>query len=337
LIVWLLVGVIGVVTGAVSRQLGIIAFYGVVFGVGLGCSWLATSLWERGAPKRDVEAADRRASREAGRAAEAVRREESERLRNLEAAAKVEAQKHAVAERAEAETLAANERSANEARAAGERAEVARRAAATVTLTAQEARLVDADRLRQDLAMGGQVPMADRGGIVLDHAESLVVRSPATVWECRGQAVQYRQGGALFFGSPLFLVGSLAASVAISAAARSRAQKASATQWRHVDTGTVLLTTKRLAIMGTAGWRDIPFDSIRSAECEVDALALHVSGAPPLRIVTDTPERLYILLNQVAWGRVPDTQLPSELVTRLARAEVVLVDGPESHLLEARP
>jgi hypothetical protein len=228
-----------------------------------------------------------------------------------------------------AEHQAEAERASEEA-TARRAAEEAKRAEAalTLTLTPEESRLVEADRLRQDLEAGGDLPVLDPKGVVLGEGETVVARVPAQLVEFRGEAVEYRQEGGLFFGNPLFVVGALAASVAVSAAARSHARQAARTQWRSVDAGDLILTNQRLCLMGSLGWHEIPFPSLRFVECEVDALAVHPVNGPPLRIALESPEVVFILLNYLAWKRLPETHLPQHLVERMQRAEIIIATGP---------
>lgn len=174
---------------------------------------------------RVAEAAEADAARRTAAAADAAQRSEAAATRRaqVEEAARIAA----AAKAAQARTAEATRRSAAEA-AAASFAEDAHRAELTVILTPEQGRLVAAAKLRDQLAAGQQPPVLDPGGVVLGDGEVLLARERAALWEFRGQAVQYRQGGALFFGSPLFLIGSLAASVAVSAAARSRARRAAA-------------------------------------------------------------------------------------------------------------
>jgi hypothetical protein len=282
----------------------------------------AAALAEREVKKRERLAATRAHSVQVAEA-EATRRAAAEAK-----AAEVTQAKAARRAAGEAKTSqAAEAKRGRTAAAKWARAQTTRGAEGVLTLTPEQARLVEAARLRERLAAGDPPPRLDPGGIVLRKDEALVAREPATLWEFRGQGVQYRQGGALFFGSPLFLIGSLAASAAVSGAARSRARRAAAAQWRSIDSGFLLLTTQRLSFMGAAGWRDIPFTTIRAVECEVDALALHCDGAPPFRVAMEYPEVMFILLNHVAWGHLPDTHLPPDLAERVERAETMVTAG----------
>jgi hypothetical protein len=270
---------------------------------------------------RSAQAAEAEAARRAAAEAKAAEVTQAKAARRAAAEAKAaEVTQAKAARRAAVEAKTSQAAEAERARTAAAesaRAQTTRGAEMVLTLTPEQARLVEAARLRERLAAGDPPPRLDPGGIVLRKDEVLVAREPATLWEFRGQAVQYRQGGALFFGSPLFLIGSLAASAAVSGAARTRARRAAAAQWRSIDSGSLLLTTQRLSFMGSAGWRDIPFTTIRAVECEVDALALHCDGVPPFRVAMEYPEVMFILLNHVAWGRLPETRLPPDLAERV--------------------
>lgn len=66
---------------------------------------------------------------------------------------------------------------------------------------------------------------------------------------------------------------------------------------------------------------------LRVVDCEVDGLAVHRSHGPPLRFALEAPEILYIFLNHVAWGRLPETTLPPDLVSRMEQAETIVLAG----------
>ena len=192
---------------------------------------------------RSAQAAEAEAARRAAAEAKAAEVTQAKAARRAAAEAKAaEVTQAKAARRAAVEAKTSQAAEAERARTAAAesaRAQTTRGAEMVLTLTPEQARLVEAARLRERLAAGDPPPRLDPGGIVLRKDEVLVAREPATLWEFRGQAVQYRQGGALFFGSPLFLIGSLAASAAVSGAARSRARRAAAAQWRSIDSGSL--------------------------------------------------------------------------------------------------
>jgi hypothetical protein len=317
LAIWTLLCVVGVVAGIDTGSAGIAIFYLVAYVVILGAGWLVADWWERGEAKRDAQKQARVERRIAGRAERERRHQEAEARREQQERDRITAAKERdEARRAETERIAA------------ERAEAQRQAAMTITLTREESRLVEAEMLRLRLETG-EVPTAlDARGLVLNEGETLIVRAPAQLWEFRGETVQYLRGGALLFGNPLFLAGSLAASAAVSAASRHHARKAAAAQWRAVDAGELLLSNQRMTFKGSNGWHEMPFASLRAVDCELDALAVQIVDGRPLRISLDAPESVFILLNCVAWHRLPETHLPEELVQRMESSEtIVFADG----------
>jgi hypothetical protein len=108
------------------------------------------------------------------------------------------------------------------------------------------------------------------------------------------------------FGSPLFMIGSMAASAAFNSSRKKKALAAAAPQWRLDNTGELHVTSQRLALQGVHGWYDFWYYHMRAIEVTRLGLILHYADHPMVRIECASPIWVWAIVKYFASGEFVD-------------------------------
>lgn len=141
-------------------------------------------------------------------------------------------------------------------------------------------------------SMGMLIDYVQRGGRPEPTAPTIMCRAgesqfgtfPADLQVYSGADVEY-SSSMYASGGLLFTAASLAASAAINANQRRKAEAAAALQWRPLGRFPVIITNQRLMLM-TSSWASYYYGSLVMIEPNPMeyAVALHFEGIEPLRI-----------------------------------------------------
>jgi hypothetical protein len=112
----------------------------------------------------------------------------------------------------------------------------------------------DAAWLYRRLLNGDPLPIPEYSSLVLGQDETLHMDAPVEYARFYGIDVTYRQRSVVAVGSPVFVLGALAANGIGNAAARSSARRMAAPQWREFQVARAVLTDQRLLAHTRSGW-----------------------------------------------------------------------------------
>ena len=130
------------------------------------------------------------------------------------------------------------------------------------------------------------------------------------------------------FGSPMWMVGTLGASMAVNAHRRKNARAAAAHQWRLENQGLFYVTNERLAVQGVYGWTDLYYDYFRATQATAMGIVAHFADWPMVRFSVDNPAWTWVMFSYFVLNQVPEVDLPPELLAKLSMAE----DSPRGQL-----
>lgn len=115
-------------------------------------------------------------------------------------------------------------------------------------------------RLREALQAGNPLPELPFVPVRLNAGEVAHAELVLNYSRFYGRNVRYTQNSGFYFGSPLFVAGSLAGEAIGNSVARSRARALAAPQWRDFQDVTVYLTSQRLLTLVDGGTRWLWWD-----------------------------------------------------------------------------
>jgi hypothetical protein len=139
----------------------------------------------------------------------------------------------------------------------------------------------------------------------LNPGEALIASLLTDVQQFSGADVTYTQTSFIGFGSPAFLIGGLAGSAFVNASRRRQAERAATPQWRWVETGTLYITTHRLALCGSAAWIDWYYHALHGMFAQPAGIVVVAGGSQHTRFVIHNPLTHLVLIRFLAYGEVP--------------------------------
>ncbi len=153
--------------------------------------------------------------------------------------------------------------------------------------------------------------------LAMQPGESCVGQMPVMLYqfiEGDGSYVKHTGGWSIGGG----IVGAVISTAAVTSNAignanrRARAAREAAGQWRHIDTGTVYLTSRRWSLNSSNTWVDWWFDGVRMSHCDGKMICLELVGNPKTGLVVPDPDYWYVMFNKLAYDKVVMPPLPSD-------------------------
>jgi len=187
----------------------------------------------------------------------------------------------------------------------------------------------------------GNYPPEINSTILLRRDESEFASFPASTYGYTGAEVMVPGSAWLAFGSPLFMIGTLAGSAAFNSARKRKAARQAAPQWRLDNQGSLHVTSERLALQGIHGWVDLWYEHFRAVEVTQIGLVFHYADWPMMRLDCAAPVWTWMMVHYLGFDRLVDIPVSESFVARVTYygrhwVTVKVLLSPENSVVASR-